>query len=153
MQVLFMATRNEHRDRSGCPIACALDIFGDHWTLVIIRNLMFTGLHEYKDMLNSEEKISTNILASRLKLLEKEGLVKSTPHRESQRRKLYYLTPKGKDLVHVMTSIVYWSREHLYNFLDIPEEREIILQLGPEVFAERTLERLDAWERENLQRN
>jgi len=145
-----MATRTEHRDRSGCPIACALDIFGDHWSLLIIRNLMFTELHEYKDMLQSEEKISTNILAARLKLLEREGLISSTPHKESQRRKLYYLTEKGKDLVHVMTSIVFWSRKHLYGFLDIPKEKEKFLKLGPEVFIEATLERLSLWEKENL---
>jgi len=145
-----MATRTEHRDRSGCPIACALDVFGDHWSLLIIRNLMFTDLHEYKDMLKSDEKISTNILTARLKLLEGEGLISSIPHRESQRRKLYFLTLKGKDLVHVMTSIVFWSQKHLYGFLDIPDEKEEFLKLGPEIFIQKTLERLSHWEKENL---
>ncbi|OUR96811.1 hypothetical protein A9Q84_10750 [Halobacteriovorax marinus] len=145
-----MVTRTEHRDRSGCPVACALDIFGDHWSLLVIRNLMFTDLHEYKDMLKSEEKISTNILTARLKLLEGEGLISSTPHKESQRRKLYYLTQKGKDLVHIMTSIVFWSQKHLYEFLDIPNEKEEFLKLGPEVFVQKTLEKLEQWEKENI---
>ena len=145
-----MTKRNEHRDRTGCPIACALDIFGDHWTLLIIRNLMFTERHEYKDMLKSDEKISTNILSARLKLLEAEGLISSIPHRDSLRRKLYYLTPKGKDLIHVMTSIVFWSKKHLYDFLDIPKEKKEFLKLGPEVFVQKTLEKLDEWEKENL---
>lgn len=65
----------EHAARSGCPIACTLDIVGDHWTLLIIRDLMFLGLHEYKDMLMKEEGISSNILTDRLKKLERKDLI------------------------------------------------------------------------------
>jgi DNA-binding HxlR family transcriptional regulator len=62
-----MVAKIEHKQRSGCPIACALDLIGDHWTLLVIRNLMFLGIHEYKDMLKTEEQISSSILTDRLK--------------------------------------------------------------------------------------
>jgi len=65
-----MVAKTEHKSRSGCPIACSLDVLGDHWTLIIVRNLMFHGRHEYKDMLQAEEQISTSILSDRLKKLE-----------------------------------------------------------------------------------
>ncbi|MEJ2694961.1 MAG: helix-turn-helix domain-containing protein [Candidatus Thiodiazotropha sp.] len=108
-----MIARVEHKHRTGCPVACSLDIIGDHWTLLVIRNLMFLGLHEYKDMLHTEELISSSILTDRLKKLEQAGLVTSIPHPESGRRKLYYLTAMGKDLIHMMTDLVVWANRHL----------------------------------------
>ena len=143
-----MVAKIEHRNRTGCPVACALDIVGDHWTLLIIRNLMFTGAHEYKDMLKAEEQISSNILTTRLKKLEKEGLIASIPHPDSQRRKLYYLKPMAKDLIYVMTDLVRWATKHLNEYLDIPKERKELLEKDPEAFIEMTLNRLEAWERE-----
>lgn len=91
-----MVKRNKHADLSQCPLACALDIIGDHWTLLIIRNLMLFGCHEYKDMLAMPEAISANILSNRLKKLAEAGIIADAPHPDSKRRKLYYLTGKEK---------------------------------------------------------
>jgi len=145
-----MSSKLEHKDRTGCPIACSLDIIGDHWSLLIIRNLMFTGRHEYKDMLAAEEQISSSILTTRLTKLSRDGLIASLPHPESQRRKLYYLTPMGKDLVYMMTDLALWANKHLGDYLDIPKEKKQLLEKDPKAFINMTLQRLDAWEKEFL---
>jgi len=145
-----MVAKIEHRSRSGCPVACALDIVGDHWTLLIVRNLMFLGLHEYKDMLAAEERISSSILSERLKKLEGEGLVASIAHPASKRRKLYFLTPMGKDLVHTMLELVLWSNKRLSPFLDIPEEKKEFLERDPDGFKAHVLSELEDWERQFL---
>lgn len=145
-----MVAKIEHKTRTGCPVACALDIVGDHWTLLIIRNLMFTGRHEYKDMLAAEEQISSSVLSDRLKKLETEGLIASVDHPESQRRKLYYLTPMGKDLIHVMLELVLWADRHLSAFLNIPKEKQHALRNDPDGFKAHVLAQLEAWEQEHL---
>lgn len=104
-----MSSKNIHQECSPCPLASALDVIGDHWSLLIIRDLMFMDRHEYKDMLGSWEGISTNILSNRLEKLTSYGLVSSTPHPDSNRRKLYYLTNKGKSLFPVMAEITLWG--------------------------------------------
>ncbi len=133
-------------------MACALDIVGDHWTLLIIRNLMFLGLHEYKDMLQAGEQISSSILSDRLKKLELDGVIASHPHPESKRRKLYYLTPMGKDLIHLMLELVLWANKYLSEFLKIPPENKAMIESDPEGFKAQRLEQLDAWEKKHLQR-
>ena len=145
-----MVAKIEHRTRTGCPVACALDVIGDHWTLLIIRNLMFLGLHEYKDMLATEEQISSSILSDRLKKLETDGLIASIDHPKSKRRKLYYLTPMGKDLVHVMTELVLWSHRNLSEFLKIPPEKRKGLEGDPAEFKQHVLGQLVNWEKEYL---
>lgn len=145
-----MVAKLEHRDRSGCPIACALDILGDHWTLLVIRNLMFLGLHEYKDMLKTEEQISSGILTDRLKKLERDGLVASLPHPDSQRRKLYYLTPIGKDLISMMIELVVWSNKHLGSSVRIPKQKKTLIEKDPAKLIQLTLQELEAWEQQYL---
>jgi len=148
-----MVAQTEHKLRTGCPIACSLDVIGDHWSLLIIRDLMFFGVHEYKDMLKSGEKISSRMLSARLKKLEHDGLIAATPHPESKRRKLYYLQPKGKDLIHVMTNIVLWAMVHLNEHLDIPDEKKNLLRKNPDSFIRQSLEQIEAWERDHLPKN
>ena len=145
-----MVAKIEHRTRTGCPIACSLDLLGDHWTLLIIRNLMFLDLHEYKDMLAKEEKISTSILSHRLKKLESGGMIDSIPHPESQKRKLYYLTRKGKDLIHVMVELVLWANQHLTELLDIPPEKQRLLETSPDTFKQTVLNQIQRWEATHL---
>ena len=142
-----MVAKNEHSDRSGCPVACALDIIGDHWTLLIVRDLMFLDKHEYKELIDSAEGISTNILSERLKKLECHEMIASIPHPESKKRKLYYLTNKGKDLIHTMVDIARWSEKHLSDLLDIPAERKKLLLKDPEGLKQMTLEQLKNWEK------
>ncbi len=100
--------------RSACPINYALEIFGDKWTLLVLRDLMFKGKDRYRDFQASEEGVSTNILANRLKRLERHGLVtKSTGEsKSSQARRKYRLTRKGQDLLRVMLEITRWSGEY-----------------------------------------
>jgi DNA-binding HxlR family transcriptional regulator len=145
-----MVAKTEHKRRTGCPVACSLDVIGDHWTLLIIRNLMFSGVHEYKDMLKSEELISSSLLSARLKEMEENGLIGSVPHPESRRRKLYYLKPMGKDLIYVMVDLVLWSMKYLTEFLVIPKEKMELLQNSPDEFIKITLEQIEAWEKAHL---
>ena len=105
-----MARRNKRR--SDCPISFALDIFGDKWSLLIIRDLMFKGKKTYGEFLNSEEKIATNILADRLTMLESEGLIESKRDKKKKSRYFYSLTEKGIALVPVLLEIVKWSAAH-----------------------------------------
>lgn len=139
--------RNTHSQRTGCPIACALDIVGDHWMLLIIRDLMFLGRHEYKDMLRAEEGISSNILSDRLKKLECSGLVQSIPHPKSGKRKLYFLTSKGKDMIHVLIDLIRWSDKHLDHLIDIPADKRTMIVEEPELMAKLSLQSLSEWER------
>ncbi len=143
-----MVSKIEHKHRTGCPIACSLDIIGDHWSLLIIRNLMFLGIHEYKDMLKTDEQISSSILTSRLKKLEQDGLIDSVSHPDSQRRKLYYLTAMGKDLIQLMMALILWASKHLHEFVDIPKHKKDIFEKNPDAFIQLTLKELEKWESE-----
>lgn len=98
--------------RSTCPISTALDIFGDRWSLLIIRDLMFKEKSTYGDFMNSEEKIATNILADRLALLEAGGIISKHNHPEHKLKVVYKLTPKGIDLIPVLVEIIAWSEKH-----------------------------------------
>jgi len=98
--------------RSDCPISTALDIFGDKWSLLVIRDLMFKGLNTYGDLLKGGEGIATNILADRLALLECAGIISRTTHSDSKARVLYQLTAKGIDLAPILIEIIAWSEKH-----------------------------------------
>jgi DNA-binding HxlR family transcriptional regulator len=98
--------------RSDCPISTALDIFGDKWSLLIVRDLVFKGKNTYGDFLNAGEKIATNILADRLMLLEAGGIISKQKHPESKAKILYKLTPKGIDLVPSLVEIIAWSEKY-----------------------------------------
>ena len=98
--------------RSDCPISTALDIFGDKWSLLIIREVMFKGKNTYGDFLKGGENIATNILADRLALLESAGILYKAPHPDSKAKILYRLTPKGIDLAPVLVEIIAWSEKH-----------------------------------------
>ena len=100
------------RHRSECPVVFALDVFGDRWTLLIVRDMIFSGRSSYGDFLTAGEGISTNILADRLKRLEDEGIV--TKHRDPDHgaKFLYRMTDKGLSLVPVMVEMIRWSAGH-----------------------------------------
>ncbi len=98
--------------RSACPISTALDIFGDKWSLLIIRDLMFNEKKTYGGFLSSEEKIATNILADRLAILERSEIISRHSHPDSKAKVLYKLTPKGIDLVPVLVEIIAWSEKY-----------------------------------------
>lgn len=98
--------------RSMCPISTTLDILGDKWTLLIIRDLMFAGKRTYGEFLQSEEKIATNILADRLLVLEKSGMVEKKAFPGNKAKNLYQLTPKGIDLMPILFEIILWGDKH-----------------------------------------
>ena len=92
-----------------CPIAFGLDIFGDRWSLLIIRDIVFKGKRHYSDFARSPEKISTNILANRLARLEAEGILQRQPDPANQAKRIYRLTEKGAALIPVLLEITAWS--------------------------------------------
>jgi DNA-binding HxlR family transcriptional regulator len=98
--------------RSGCPVSLGLDIFGDRWTLLIVRDLMFGGKRHYREMLASDEHISSNILADRLKLLLAEGVITKAGDPSHQQKVVYSLTEKGAALLPVLMAISDWSHRY-----------------------------------------
>src|ERR1700716_3630806 len=89
--------------RSGCPLNASVEILGDRWSLLIIRDMMLRGFRSYKEFLESHEKIATNILADRLRKLEAYGIISAKPDPSDGRKLIYSLTPKGIDLAPVLT--------------------------------------------------
>lgn len=98
--------------RSRCPIAFALDIFGDKWSLLLLRDLLFKGKRHFRELLAAEEGIATNILAERLARLEAEGLIAKVPDPENGRQYIYSPAPKGLDLIPALLEIILWSARH-----------------------------------------
>lgn len=98
-------------ERSCCPITNALDLFGDKWTLLIIRDLML-GKNRYLELITSAEKISSNILADRLKRLQKARLIKRRAYQQKPARYEYFLTDKGESLRPVLTAISMWGQKY-----------------------------------------
>ena len=112
------------KQRSDCPVSCSLDIWGDKWTLLIIRDLMDAKSCTYGDFLKSPEGIATNILATRLKALEENKIIEKLEHPDSKAKVLYKLTPKGIDLLPIMIEINLWAEK----YLTIPEDRKAMLR-------------------------
>ena len=101
----------QHR-RSDCPINFALETFGDPWSLLLIRDMVYFGKKTYGEFLDSEEGIATNILASRLVHLEQQGIVVKKFLDAGKRKEAYVLTEKGLDLIPVLVEMANWSAEY-----------------------------------------
>lgn len=110
--------------RSDCPLNFGLEIFGDKWSLLIIRDLMFFGKRYYNEFLVSAESISTTVLAERLTMLEKEKIIKKEKDKSHKQRLLYSLTEKGIDLAPVIINIGLWSEKYARS---LNSGREVIL--------------------------
>lgn len=100
--------------RSGCPMSNALDIVGDKWSLIVIRD-MLGGKTTFKDFMNGPEKIASNILSQRLKWLKNHQILDYRYRKDNKKEKCYYLTDKGIDLYPVMSEMMLWSAENLNN--------------------------------------
>jgi len=98
--------------RSPCPVACTLDFLGDKWTLLVVRDLLL-GQHTYKSLQMSPERIPSNILADRLKRLEREGIVHKTLYQERPPRYEYHLTEKGQGLGPVLQAMLTWGSTYV----------------------------------------
>ena len=99
--------------RCQCPISSALDIIGDKWTLLIIRYMLFDHKKTFKDFSTSVESIASNILSSRLKLLEEAGIIRKDKLDGNQKSNIYTLTDKGLDLLPVIAELTLWSDAHV----------------------------------------
>src|SRR6266851_1016188 len=98
--------------RSGCPLNASVEILGDRWSLLIIRDMMLRGFRTYKEFLESYERIATNILADRLRKLIAHGIIAAKRDPSDGRKLIYSLTPKGIDLAPVLTEMVLWAAGH-----------------------------------------
>ena len=110
-------------ERSPCPIANVLDLLGDKWTLLIVRDL-FLGKQRYGEFAGSREGIPSNILANRLKHLEAAEVVKRTIYCRKPVRYQYELTGKGRDLLPVLEAMLHWARAYIPGVQVFPRFRE-----------------------------
>ena len=115
---------NKAKKRSSCPVSCSLDIWGDKWSLLLVRDLMFAKECTYGDFLKSAEGIATNILASRLQTLEENKIIEKLDHPDSKAKVLYRLTRKGIDLLPIMIEINLWAEK----YFTIPDDRKAMLK-------------------------
>ena len=104
--------RASQKWRSECPLNASVEILGDRWSLLIIRDMMLRGFRTYKEFLDSYEGIATNILADRLQNLIAHGIVTAEQDPSDGRKLIYSLTAKGIDLAPVLTEMVLWAASH-----------------------------------------
>ena len=107
-----MSKKNGVERRSGCPLNASVEMLGDRWSLLIIRDMMLRGFKTYKQFLECYEGIATNILADRLRKLVAYGIISTRPDPSDRRKVIYRLTPKGIDLAPVLTEMVLWAAAH-----------------------------------------
>ena len=98
--------------RSRCAVACTLDLVGDKWSLLVVRDLLL-GRKTYGELQNSREGIPTNILADRLKKLEMAGIITKSAYQDRPVRYSYELADKGRDLGEVLLALVRWGKRHI----------------------------------------
>lgn len=102
--------------RCQCPITSGLDIFGDKWTLVIIKQMLFEEKSTFKDFTESQESIATNILSSRLKMLEKFGIISKGNRPDNKKTNIYTLTERGLSFTPILIELMLWSKENIQEF-------------------------------------
>jgi DNA-binding HxlR family transcriptional regulator len=122
--------------RSRCPINLTLEVFGDKWSLVIIRDIMFEGKRHFRELLQSEEKIATNILTDRLNMLEREGIITKSPDPGHKQKFIYSLTEAGIDLVPIIIEIGAWSLKHRDVDAARAKHAEMLIKGGKELQKE-----------------
>ena len=129
-----MPPKNHILDRrSGCPLNASVEMLGDRWSLLILRDMMLRGFSSFKEFLTSYEKIASNILADRLKKLIAYGIITTQEDPSDGRKLIYILTPKGLDLAPVLTEMVLWAAKH-----EETENQALVRQMqkGKEQFVE-----------------
>ncbi|MCR4301168.1 MAG: helix-turn-helix transcriptional regulator [Sulfuricaulis sp.] len=106
--------------RSPCPVASALDLLGDKWSLLVVRDVLFLGKRRYNELLDSPEGIPSNILADRLRRLEQAGLIRKQTYQRNPVRYEYHLTSKGTELLPVFKELASWANRHIPGTLKPP---------------------------------
>ncbi len=104
--------RHKTKRRSECPLNASVEMLGDRWSLLIIRDMMLQGFRTYKEFMECYEGIATNILADRLRKLVANGIITAEPNPLDGRKLIYLLTTKGIDLAPVLTEMVLWAAGH-----------------------------------------
>ena len=112
VQSARIADKSARFPRSRCPVANLLDLVGDKWSLLVVRD-MFRGRMTYGKLLDSPERIPTNILAERLRRLEKAGVITRVPYQQRPVRYSYTLTKRGRDLGDILAALVRWGKRHV----------------------------------------
>jgi DNA-binding HxlR family transcriptional regulator len=107
-----MSKKSDLKRRSGCPLNASVEMLGDRWSLLIIRDMMLRGARTYKTFLECYEGIATNILADRLRRLVEYEIIRTEGDPSDGRKVIYLLTKKGIDLAPVLTEMVLWAAAH-----------------------------------------
>jgi DNA-binding HxlR family transcriptional regulator len=135
--------------RSECVISNVLELFGDKWTFLVIRDMFLFNKHEFKEFLNSPERIATNVLTDRLKRLLAAEVIGELPHPDHGSRKLYYLTEKGKDLFPILAEMAKWGSKHMSH---LPAMQSLYARMReqPGAMRKEMFQRISAWEKQYL---
>src|SRR6187551_3199834 len=139
MQSVFVMPA--HEPRSYCPINLSLEIFGDTWTLLVLRDMMFAGKRHFRELLQSDERISSNILADRLARLVDNGVLTKSDDPTHKQKAIYSLTDKGIALLPIVVQIGAWGSRWVPEAKKLdPRARKVIRELqegGPSAWAKR----------------
>lgn len=118
--------------RSGCPINLSLEVFGDRWSLIILRDMMFGGRRHFRELLTqSEEGISSNILADRLKMLLNQGMITKTDDPTHKQKAIYSLTEKAIALVPIFAQLGAWGRRYTPATEELSIRAQLLEEGGP----------------------
>jgi Predicted transcriptional regulators len=136
---------NTPQPRSECVFSNVLEVFGDKWTFLVIRDIFFFNKHEFKEFLSSPEAIATNVLTDRLKRLLAYQVIAELPHPENKSRKLYYLTEKGKELFPILVEMARWGSKY---FPDLPAMQNLYdrMRNQPAALRREIFEAIETWE-------
>ena len=104
--------KKKQQRRSDCPINFSLETFGDMWSLLIVRDIVYFGKKTYGEFLESDEHIATNIFADRVANLEERGVLIKSPHPKDKRKEIYNLTDKGLDLIPILLDLALWGARY-----------------------------------------
>jgi DNA-binding HxlR family transcriptional regulator len=127
--------------RSGCPINLTLEVLGDRWSLILIRDIMFGNRRHFRELLaGSEEKIASNILADRLKRLVAHGILSKRDDPAHKQKAVYSLTEKGIELLPVLVQMGAWGRRHLPTTPELSIRQELMEQGGPALLEDFMVE-------------
>jgi DNA-binding HxlR family transcriptional regulator len=127
-----MADGEDQRHRSGCPINLAVEVMGDRWSLMVLRDMMFGDRHYFRELMaGSVEGIASNILADRLRRLVDNGLLWRTDDPMHRQKIRYSLTEAGVQLVPVMAALGSWGRRHMPASHELSVRAELLEQGGP----------------------
>ena len=128
------AIGDEHR--SGCPINLTLEALGDKWSLLILRDIIFGRKRHFRDLMRSEEGISSSVLAERLRRLVEQGLLTKAEDPTHKQKGIYSLTPRGIELLPVLAQIAIWGRKHLPVSEELGIRAQLLAEGGPALWEE-----------------